>query len=328
MSSNPRFAAALDLVRRELDRRRNAGYIRPVATVTALTRLRSARPSPATVPHPSAVSEASPLATVIDPVLTMPAKPAAPDDDGLSLFGADALGPGVASAKPAKTPAAVTPPVGEFVPISDAHASKAERLEQMKAVVLPCVKCPHLAASRKQVVFGLGNPDAEVMFIGEAPGADEDASGEPFVGRAGQLLTKIIQTMGYRREDVYIANVLKCRPDTPGQQFGNRAPTLHEMETCRPYLFEQIAIIQPKAIVALGATAVRGLLDKQAPMKELRGHWHDYQGVPVMATYHPSYLLRNQLPSEKRKVWEDLLLVKERLGHPITERDRGYFLTR
>lgn len=257
----------------------------------------------------------------------MPARPA-PEDDGLSLFGDDPLPPGVASAKTPKAPPAVSPPVGEFVPVSDAGASKAERLEQMKTVVLPCVKCPHLAASRKQVVFGIGNPDAEVMFIGEAPGADEDASGEPFVGRAGQLLTKIIQTMGYRREDVFISNVLKCRPDTPGEKFGNRPPTAHEMETCRPYLFEQIAIVQPRAIVALGATAVRGLLDKQAPMKELRGHWHDYRGTPVMATYHPSYLLRNQLPSEKRKVWEDLLLVKERLGHPITERDRGYFLVK
>ena len=321
--SNPRFDAALDLVRRELDRRRGAGYTRPVATAAALARLQVAQPSRASGPRAPAVSKPAP----VDPVLTMPAKP--DDDDGsLSLFGAGELVPGVASAKPAKAPPVVTPPVGEFVPISDAGASKAERLEQMKTVVLPCVKCPHLAASRRQVVFGLGNSDAEVMFIGEAPGADEDASGEPFVGRAGQLLTKIIQTMGYRREDVYIANVLKCRPDTPGQQFGNRPPTTHEMETCRPYLFEQIAIVQPKAIVALGATAVRGLLDKQAPMKELRGHWHDYQGVPVMATYHPSYLLRNQLPSEKRKVWEDLLLVKERLGHPITERDRGYFLTR
>ena len=324
--SNPRFDAALNLVRRELDRRRGAGYTRPVATAAALVRLQVARPSRrASAPHAPAVSEPAP----VDPVLTMPAKP--DDDDGsLSLFGAEELGPGVASAKPAKAqaPPVITPPVGEFVPISDAGLSKTERLEQMRTVVLPCVKCPHLAASRRQVVFGLGNPDAEVMFIGEAPGADEDASGEPFVGRAGQLLTKIIQTMGYRREDVYIANVLKCRPDTPGQQFGNRPPTPHEMETCRPYLFEQIAIIQPRAIVALGATAVRGLLDKQAPMKELRGHWHDYQGVPVMATYHPSYLLRNQLPSEKRKVWEDLLLVKERLGHPITERDRGYFLTR
>ena len=322
---NPRFDAALDLVCWELDHRRRAGYNPPVATVSALARLRAAHPRPSTSPTP-AVSLPH---AAIDPVLTMPAKPAAPDDDdGLSLFGAGDLGPGVASAKPAKPPAVVTPPVGEFVPISDAGAPKAERLEQMKTVVLPCVKCPHLAASRKQVVFGVGNPDAEVMFIGEAPGADEDASGEPFVGRAGQLLSKILQTMGYRRQDVYIANVLKCRPDTPGQQFGNRAPTLPEMETCRPYLFEQIAIVQPKAIVALGATAVRGLLGKQAPMKELRGQWHDYQGVPVMATYHPSYLLRNQLPSEKRKVWEDLLLVKERLGHPITERDRGYFLTK
>ena len=166
------------------------------------------------------------------------------------------------------------------------------------------------------------------MFIGEAPGADEDREGEPFVGRAGQLLTKIINTMGFQREDVYIANVLKCRPDTPGQSYGNRPPTLPEMHSCRPCLFEQIDIVVPKVIVALGATAMKGLLDNADPMGQLRGRFHDYKGIPVMATYHPSYLLRNQSPGEKRKVWEDLLLVKERLGHTITERDRGYFLVK
>lgn len=324
-----RFDTALDLVRRELDRRRLAGYSQPVASAAVLARLRSATPRPRAsaasliTAAPEPVSAVPAAVAVAAP--TMPARPAPDDDEHLSLFDADEL-PGLGSV-PASPPT-VTPGVGEFQPVSDPAASKAERLEQMKAVVLPCVKCPHLAASRRQVVFGVGNPDAEVMFIGEAPGADEDASGEPFVGRAGQLLTKIIQTMGYRREDVFIANVLKCRPDTPGQQYGNRPPTPHEMETCRPYLFEQIAIVEPRAIVALGATAVRGLLDKQAPMRELRGRWHDYRGTPVMATYHPSYLLRNQSPGEKRKVWEDLLLVKERLGHPITERDRNYFLTK
>jgi DNA polymerase len=163
------------------------------------------------------------------------------------------------------------------------------------------------------------------MFIGEAPGADEDRQGEPFVGRAGQLLTKILKAMNLTREDVYIANILKCRPDTPGGSSGNRPPTPREMETCRPYLLEQIQIIQPSVLVALGAVAVEGLLGMRRTMRELRGRWHSYNGIPLMITYHPAYLLRNQAPSEKRKVWEDMLQVLERLEQPITERQRNYF---
>lgn len=225
-----------------------------------------------------------------------------------------------------KTKKAMLAKLKEAVPMSMPSHSKAARIEALKKVVLPCMKCPHLASSRTQVVFGDGNLNSEIMFVGEGPGADEDKEGVPFVGRAGQLLTKIIQTMGYKREEVYVANVVKCRPDTPGQQSGNRPPTQEEMHTCRPYLFEQIDIIKPKAIVGLGATAAKGLLDLKEPMGALRNRWHDYQGIPVMITYHPAYLLRNQSISEKRKVWEDLLMVKERLGHDITERDRNYFL--
>ncbi len=163
------------------------------------------------------------------------------------------------------------------------------------------------------------------MFIGEAPGADEDAQGEPFVGRAGQLLTKIIETMGFTRDDVYIANVLKCRPDMPVGAPGNRPPTLDEMQTCLPYLREQIEIIRPKVLVALGATAVEGLLGTRGVLRELRGKWHSFNETPLMITYHPSYLLRNQTPAEKRKVWEDMLLVLEKLGRPITQKQRNYF---
>jgi DNA polymerase len=164
------------------------------------------------------------------------------------------------------------------------------------------------------------------MFIGEAPGADEDAQGEPFVGRAGQLLTKIIQAMGFSREDVYIANVLKCRPNMPAGESGNRPPSLSEMQTCLPYLGEQIDIVQPKVLVALGATAVEGLLGTRGTMRDLRGKWHSYQQTPLMITYHPSYLLRNQTPAEKRKVWEDMLLVLERLEQPISAKQRKYFV--
>jgi DNA polymerase len=208
-----------------------------------------------------------------------------------------------------------------------ASVDKAELLAPIHARVSVCVKCPHLAASRTQTVFGVGNPDAELMFIGEAPGADEDARGEPFVGRAGQLLTKIIETMGFSRAEVYIANVLKCRPDMPRGSSGNRPPTPDEMQTCLPYLAEQIDIIQPKVLVALGATAVEGLLGTRGTMREMRGRWHSHHETPLMITYHPSYLLRNQAASEKRKVWEDMLQVLERLDRPITEKQRNYFRT-
>jgi DNA polymerase len=204
--------------------------------------------------------------------------------------------------------------------------NKAKLLEPIRERVRACTKCAHLACSRTQTVFGVGSPDADLMFIGEAPGVDEDKQGEPFVGRAGQLLTRILKAMNFAREDVYIANILKCRPDTPQGSFGNRAPTPKEMQTCRPYLVEQIEIIQPRVLVALGAVAVEGLLGMRGTMRELRGRWHAYNGIPLMITYHPAYLLRNQAPSEKRKVWEDMLQVLERLDQPITERQRNYFL--
>jgi uracil-DNA glycosylase len=200
--------------------------------------------------------------------------------------------------------------------------------EELRTTVLTCTKCPNLVAFRHSVVFGVGNPSAELMFVGEAPGADEDRQGEPFVGRAGELLTKIIQTMGFQRSEVYIANVLKCRPDMPPGASGNRQPTQGEMETCLPYLRQQIEHIHPKVMVALGATAMRGLFGKVEQMKLMRGRWHLFGPIPVMATFHPSYLLRNQALSEKRKVWEDMLQVLGRLGHPVSERQKNYFLAR
>jgi len=204
--------------------------------------------------------------------------------------------------------------------------AKAAAFIALRERALVCVKCPNLASSRKNVVFGVGNPDAQLMFVGEAPGADEDAQGEPFVGRAGELLTKIIQATGFQRSDVYIANILKCRPDTPGQSAGNRKPTPEEMATCIPYLHEQIDLIRPKVLVALGATAVEGLLGKTLGITKLRGTWKTYRGIPLMPTYHPAYLLRNQAITEKRKVWEDMLAVMEKLGLPISAKQRGFFL--
>jgi DNA polymerase len=203
---------------------------------------------------------------------------------------------------------------------------KAAAFAALRERALACVKCPHLASSRENVVFGVGSIDAQLMFVGEAPGADEDEQGEPFVGKAGQLLTKIIQATSLQRADVYIANILKCRPDTPGQSAGNRKPTSDEMATCIPYLHEQIDLIRPKVIVALGATAVEGLLGKTIGITKLRGAWKTYRGTPLMPTYHPAYLLRNQAMSEKRKVWEDMLAVMEKLGMPVSQKQRNYFL--
>jgi uracil-DNA glycosylase len=218
----------------------------------------------------------------------------------------------------------------ESIPAAHAEAPAEGRrsLDELRTVVLACKKCAHLVAFRHTVVFGVGNPQAELMFVGEAPGAEEDVQGEPFVGRAGELLTKIIQTMGYQRSEVYIANVLKCRPDLPPGASGNRQPTLTEMQTCLPYLRQQIEMIRPKVMVALGGIAMRGLFGTAEPMKQLRGRWHAFNSIPVMATFHPSYLLRNQALSEKRRVWEDMLQVLERLGRPISEKQRNYFLAR
>jgi len=206
---------------------------------------------------------------------------------------------------------------------------KASAMAKLRDEALACAQCDHLVSTRTQVVFGVGTVEAELMFVGEAPGQDEDREGEPFVGAAGQLLTKIIEATGLDRGKVYIANILKCRPDTPGKAFGNRKPRPDEMETCFPWVRQQIEIIQPRVMVALGGTAVEGLLGKQpAGITRLRGNWQAYRGVPVMPTFHPSYLLRNQSWVIKRHVWEDMMQVMERLGMSISEKQKGYFQRR
>lgn len=254
----------------------------------------------------------TPQPTFPPPALPIHAPRSTPAPDNLPP--AAAPGP---SALSREAPATGAPPLDP--------AAKAAAFAELRTRVLACVKCPHLVASRKSVVFGVGDLDAKLMFVGEAPGADEDEQGEPFVGKAGQLLTKIIETMGLRRSEVYIANILKCRPDTPGQAAGNRKPTPAEMATCLPYLHEQIDLIQPQVLVALGATAVEGLLGKTLGITKLRGHWQTYRNIPLMPTYHPAYLLRNQAMSEKRRVWEDMLQVMEKLQMPISEKQRRFF---
>ena len=180
-----------------------------------------------------------------------------------------------------------------------------------------CTRCKLHKQGRKQIVFGVGNPRAELMFVGEGPGADEDAQGEPFVGRAGQLLNNMIKAMGLRREDVYIANIVKCRPP------GNRTPERDECDTCSPFLMRQIAVIKPKVIVALGAVAAKNLLAINAPMSDLRGRWYDFKpagvrsdsswpGARLAVTYHPAFLLRD--PRQKGEAWKDLQMVMKYLG--------------
>ena len=281
----------------------------PLAPETLAALDQPRRPAPArrhTTKHEPAPRPALPASRPA-PTTDKPAEPEPVLEQTLSLA--------LPGEETAATPAAVLSP-----------EAKAAAFAELRERAMACVKCPHLASSRKTVVFGVGSLDAELMFIGEAPGADEDEQGEPFVGKAGQLLTKIIQAMGLTRDTVYIGNILKCRPDTPGQSAGNRKPTPEEMKTCIPYLHEQIDLIRPKVIVALGATAVEGLLGKTLGITRLRGNWKTYRGTPLMPTYHPAYLLRNQAPSEKRRVWEDMLQVMGKLGLPISEKQRNYFL--
>ena len=179
-------------------------------------------------------------------------------------------------------------------------------LDALRAHIGPqCVRCKLCSLGRTQVVFGVGNPTADLMFVGEAPGADEDVQGEPFVGRAGQLLTKIIEAIELRREDVYIANVIKCRPP------GNRNPEPDEVLACEPFLFQQIDLIQPKVIVALGKFAAQSLLRTDVPITRLRGRIHPFRQSQLVPTFHPAYLLRS--PDKKRDTWEDMKLVRSLL---------------
>jgi uracil-DNA glycosylase len=177
-------------------------------------------------------------------------------------------------------------------------------LEDVRTALGDCQRCL-LHRTRHHLVFGEGSPQAELVFVGEAPGADEDAQGRPFVGRAGQLLTKIIGAMGLRREEVYICNILKCRPP------GNRNPQPDEIAACEPFLIRQLRVIRPKVICALGTFAAHTLLKSEAPISVLRGRFHSYQGIPLMPTYHPAYLLRN--PGAKKQVWEDVQMVMQAL---------------
>ncbi|MBN1515264.1 uracil-DNA glycosylase [Candidatus Sumerlaeota bacterium] len=223
--------------------------------------------------------------------------------------------PASAAARPSTRPAAAAqtsapqqpaslPPV-QLPPMPD---DREQAMRQVIELVAQCERCP-LHATRKNTVPGAGSLEAELVFVGEAPGRDEDIQGVPFVGAAGDLLTKMIAAMGYTREQVFICNICKCRPP------GNRDPQPDEIEQCEPYLKRQLQILKPKVIVALGRCAAQTLLQSRTPISRLRGKWHEYEGVPFMPTFHPAYLLRDA--TQKRLCWEDLKEVMRKLGKPV-----------
>ena len=211
-------------------------------------------------------------------------------------------GPVMVSLPPTPAPISPSPSPSTSIPMGKLPIVS---LDDVRARMGECTLCK-LHKGRHTIVFGVGNPEARLMFVGEAPGEDEDLKGEPFVGKAGQLLTKMIEAMGLRREDVYICNTVKCRPPN------NRNPEPDELAACEPFLKGQLASVKPEVIVTLGKFAAQALLREQTPITRLRGQWREYEGIPVMPTFHPAYLLRS--PQEKTKVWEDLQSVMKKLS--------------
>ena len=208
------------------------------------------------------------------------------------------------------SPAVASSPSGHPAPV-DSLSQRRLELQTLAQTVAACERCKQLASTRTQTVFADGTPGAELCFIGEAPGADEDAQGKPFVGAAGQLLNKIIAAMGFKREEVYICNILKCRPP------GNRTPLPDEASNCREYLDKQLELAAPKYIVALGSTAAVNLLQTTKSLGQLRGKFHDYKGMTVVVTYHPAYLLPHRSPHKKADVWEDMKMLLKHMGREI-----------
>jgi uracil-DNA glycosylase len=299
--------ASLQALTTELKRLKASGVKSLPVSENSLARLRAAvaaRAAPA-----AAGAEIEP------PVAATPANPAP-----VRIFAAKVPPPAV----PVPAPAPFTLPDGP----------KAVRWAALRERVLGDPVCRAQVRPGKLVVFGVGSLEAKIMFVGEAPGAEEEVQGEPFVGPAGQLLTRMIGGMGLKRAEVYIGNIMNWRPAMPadenGVQYGNRPPTAPELAYCLPYLKAQIEVVNPALLVALGATAAQGLLGPDAfkALGEIRGQWREFAGRPLMVTYHPSYILRNQSNRSKRLIWEDLLKVMERAGLPVSEKQRGFFLDR
>jgi uracil-DNA glycosylase len=314
---------ALNALTEELRRLKTAG-VKSVAvseeTVLALRRVVESRPSVGGATPPASEAPATAwVAPSIEAQAPAPRQPTAAPR--LPAAAAKAtLPPGVAP----------LPSVAPVVTLPD--GDKTTRWQALREMVLADATCCAHVRPGKKIVLGVGSLEAKIMFVGEAPGAEEEVQGEPFVGPAGQLLTKMIQAMGLKREDVYIGNIMNWRPEIPvtggGQQVGNRAPSEEEIHYCLPYLRAQIDVVNPQLLVALGATAAQGLLGFGSfrALGDIRGKWHEFSGKPLMVTYHPSYILRNQSNRSKRMIWEDLLKVMERAALPISDRQRAFFL--
>lgn len=203
----------------------------------------------------------------------------------------------------------------------------AEKIDSLRAMARDWAPARALNSLRETMVFSTGNPEAELMLVGEAPGYHEEREQEPFVGPAGQKLNDILKAMGLERSSVYISNIVKFRPSMPNQTTNNRKPTPEEMASCMPFIEEEVKVVQPKVILALGATAAEGLLKLSGSVGRMRSSWHEFNGIPAKVTYHPAYLLHGSAAlKDKRMIWEDMLEVMERLGLPITDKQRGYFL--
>lgn len=354
--------AALQAVTDELRRLKAAGVRTiPISdeSVAALRRVIAARKAGASSVAPARTSLAATAAAAMEPPspgyasppatsARTPSPAAAPVAPASSFSSVSAATPPASAPKPyepppysasartapapAKAPAApaLPPPPTVTLPAGD----KATRWAALKDLVLKDPTCVANVRPGKKVVLGVGSLDAKIMFVGEAPGAEEEDQGEPFVGPAGQLLTKMIQAMGLKREEVYIGNIMNWRPQLPtiagATQIGNRPPTEEEMRYCLPYLRAQIEVVNPALIVALGATAAQGLIGFGTfkTLGEVRSQWRDFEGKPLMITYHPSYILRENSNRSKRAIWEDLMKVMERAELPISEKQRGFFLTR
>lgn len=316
---------AIEAIVTELQRLKANGVQRvPVRaeSVLALARaVRSRKPAPAPDPQTSPQpAESSPLPTR-SRAEDVPVPPQRPD-------------PRSAAARPLVPREPREPDFPSPTPFTLPAGDKQTRWNWLRDHVFADPVCQGQLRRGKRLVFGAGSLDASIFFVGEAPGAEEELQGEPFVGPAGQLLTRMIQAMGLSRDSVYIGNIMNWRPQIPTiageEQVGNRPPTAAEMAYCLPYLKAQVEIVAPKLIVALGKTAVDGLLgqDRFKTLSEAKGRWFDYSGVPLMVTYHPSYLLRNQSNAAKRAAWEDLLKVMERAELPISDKQRAFFQNR
>ncbi len=282
----------------------------------AILRGLSGRATPPPVARPSASAAVAPSTPVGRPSAPIPAEPI--------VYRRDPVQPPapkrVAQAPKIDDSAVPEPPAIE----APKSGTKTERLAALEAVVRACPECRRHLKPGAQPVFGVGAPDADIVFVGEAPGEEDERAGQPFVGPTGELLDRALKAMGLSRERVYVTHVMKWRPETP-TGFGSRTPTPREMAFCSPYLRAQLAVIRPKVVVALGGTVFHALTGDAARITEARGHWREVDSLPLLPTFHPSYLLKNPSQGPKRQFWEDLLAVMEKVGMPISEKQRGFF---